>query len=137
MFSQGGLHIGPTTGNIQQDPSVLIGEGALSIAQVNQLQGRIDSKASLAQLNTGLAGKEPTIAEGFLAPSRVANLVRDLASKASTQQLVDAVDTLNAAIAMRQAQLTTESAPAVDTITARVRFGDAFRFLTPTRRLRC
>ena len=56
MFSQGGLHIGPTTGNIQQDPSVLIGQGALSIAQVNQLQGQIDSKASLAQLNTGLAG---------------------------------------------------------------------------------
>ena len=41
---------------------------------------------------------------------------------------MDAVDTLNAAIATRQAQLTTESALAVDTITARIYFGDAFRF---------
>ena len=107
---------------------MLIGEGALSIAQVNQLQGQIDSKASLAQLTTALAGKEPAITEGALAQSKVTNLVADLAGKASTQQLVDAVDTLNATVATRQAQLTTESALAVDTITARVYFGDAFRF---------
>ena len=81
MFSQGGLHIGPTTGNIQQDPSVFIAEGALSIAQVNQLQGQIDSKASLAQLTTGLAEKQPTITEGALAQSKVTNLVADLAGR--------------------------------------------------------
>ena len=84
----GGLTQGPTTGNISaNDPSALIGEGALSIAQVNQLRDEINAKADVAQLTSGLAGKEDTIAEGGLAQSKVAGLVTDLAAKASAAEL--------------------------------------------------
>ena len=95
----------PQTGNIQQDPVALIGEGALSIAQVNQLQSQIDSKASLAQLTSGLAQKEPTIAEGSLAQSKVANLTTDLAGKASAGELATVTANLTNAIVTSQTTL--------------------------------
>ena len=44
----GGLIQGPTAGNIStNDPSALIGEGALSIAQVNQLRAELNQKHPL------------------------------------------------------------------------------------------
>ena len=54
MFAEtsthGGLIEGPTTGSLgANDPSGLIGEGALVIAQVNQLQSQIDAKAGQTQ----------------------------------------------------------------------------------------
>ena len=61
MFSQGGLHIGPTTGNVQSDPAALIGESALSIAHVNQLRNEIDAKASTNSLSSGLATKQDVL----------------------------------------------------------------------------
>ena len=75
------------------DPSGLIGEGALAIAQVNQLQSRINSKADAAETTAALAGKEPTIAENGLSQSRAQNLTSALLGKVSTQQLTDAIAT--------------------------------------------
>ncbi len=43
---------------------------------------------SIANLNTGLAGKQPTIAEGSLSQSKVTNLVADLGAKALQADLV-------------------------------------------------
>ena len=70
--THGGPIEGPTTGYLgANDPSPLIGVGALAIAQVNQLQSQIDAKADAAQTTAALAGKEPTIAEGSLSQSKV------------------------------------------------------------------
>ena len=83
---------GPKTGYLgANDPSALIGEGALAIAQVSQLQGQLDAKASLAQLTDAIATREPTIIE--LPQSKVTSLVSDLAARATTQQLADAIAT--------------------------------------------
>ena len=68
--THGGLVEGPTTGYLgANDPSGLIGVGALAIAQVNQLQSQIDAKADAATTTAALATKEPTIAEGSLSQS--------------------------------------------------------------------
>ncbi len=56
--THGGLVEGPTTGYLgANDPSGLIGEGALVIAQVAQLQSQINSKADAAQTTAALATK--------------------------------------------------------------------------------
>ncbi len=56
--THGGLVEGPTTGYLgANDPSGLIGEGALVIAQVAQLQTQINSKADLSQTTAALATK--------------------------------------------------------------------------------
>ena len=90
--THGGLFEGPTTGYPwASDPSALIGQSALAIAQVNQLRGEIDAKASLAQLADAIATREPTITE--LPQSKVTQLVSDLAARATTQQLADAIAT--------------------------------------------
>ena len=90
--TRGGLIEGPTTGYLgANDPSALIGVGALAIAQVSQLQSQIDSKADAAQTTAALATKEPTIAEGSLSQSKVQNLASTLSGKASTQQLTEAI----------------------------------------------
>ena len=92
--THGGLVEGPTTGYLgANDPSRLIGVGALAIAQVNQLQGQIDAKADAAQTTAALAGKEATIGEGSLSQSKVSGLSAALLGKASTQQLTDAIAT--------------------------------------------
>ena len=56
-------------------------------AQRIQVDTRIE--ADLLDLTNGLAGKEPVIAEGGLAQSKVTNLVSDLAGKASTAALTN------------------------------------------------
>ena len=105
-----------------------------------------------------LAGKQPNIGEGSLAQSKVQNLTSDLAAKASTQQLTDAIATrepviqdgsltiartsnlqqalderaktadVNLALATRQPLLTQESGIAVDAISSRLFLGDVFIF---------
>ena len=67
-------------------------------AQRIQVDTRIE--ADLLDLTNGLAGKEPVIAEGSLAQSKVANLVTDLATK---QNVIDAssdviVDTISSRV---------------------------------------
>ena len=104
MFAEtsthGGLIEGPTTGYLgANDPSGLIGEGALVIAQVNQLQSQIDSKADAAQTTAALATKEPNIAEGSLAQSKVTNLVASLGAKALQADLVSGLAGKQALIA--------------------------------------
>ena len=98
--------------------------GALAISQVNQLQSQIDAKASVTQLTSGLAGKEPTIVE--LPQSKVAGLIADLAARATTASLTSGLagkvssQQLADAIAGRQASLTPQSNLVVDTVSSRL-----------------
>ena len=79
MLQTGGLVQGPTTGAISSDPVQYIDDGALAIAQVAQLQAQ-------------LAQKHPLLGQGDLPQDRVANLVTDLAGKASNAALASWVN---------------------------------------------
>ena len=90
--------------------------------------------------------KQPTIAEGRLAQSKIQNLTGDLAAKASSQQLADGlaqkhplitatatlpqalVTDLTSALAARQPLLNDSSHLVVDTVSSRLYLGDVFRF---------
>ena len=74
MLQTGGLVQGPTTGAISSDPVQYIGDGALAIAQVAQLQAQ-------------LAQKHPLLGQGDLPQDRVANLVNDLGARALSSEV--------------------------------------------------
>ena len=87
---------GPTTGYLgANDPSALIGEGAVAIAQVSQLQGQIDAKASLTQTTAALATKADAAqtAAALATKADAAQTTAALATKADAAQTTAALAT--------------------------------------------
>ena len=122
MFAEtsthGGLIEGPTTGGYlgANDPSALIGEGALAIAQVNQLQGQIDSKATAAATTTALATKADAAATTTALATKAdsAQTTTALATKADSAQTTAALAT-KADAAQTTAALATKADAAATT----------------------
>ena len=117
MFQQSGLQIGPTIGNIDSNPAILIPDNGLAIAQVAQLQASLSQKHPLlgpgdlpqdhveglvndlsaralsSSVNTQLAAKQDVIQENGLAQSKVNNLVAVLSQKVSSADLSNGLAT--------------------------------------------
>ena len=85
----GELFPSPAKGQ-QDNPGLTDEQGAKAQALVNAALGGYYTRG---ETNNLLAGKEPSIAEGGLAQSKIQNLTSDLAAKASSQQLADAIAT--------------------------------------------
>ena len=89
----------PAKGAGQLFPSPAKGhvDPGLSGAQSSDAQALVDAALSgyylRKDVNDVLVTKDPTIAEGSLAQSKVQNLTTDLAVRATTQQLADAIAT--------------------------------------------
>ena len=142
----------PAGGSGELFPSPAKGhtDQGLSGEQSSDAQTLIDSALSgyypRGTVDNLLAGKQPTIAEGSLAQSKIKNLTGDLAAKASTQQLADGlaakhplitatatlpqnlVTDFTSALAARQPLLNDSSHLVVDTVSSRLYLGDVFRF---------
>ena len=113
------LQPSPAGGSGELFPSPAKGDydnPGLSSAQGADAQALVDAALggyyTRGETNDLLAGKEPAITEGSLAQTLVRNLTSDLAARATTQQLNDA-------LAGKHPLLTSESALAVDTLSAR------------------
>ncbi len=91
----GELFPSPAKGH-QDNPGLTDEQGAEAQALVNAALGGYYTRGETASL---LAGKEPSIAEGSLAQSKIQSLTSDLAAKASSQQLADAIATREPIIA--------------------------------------
>ena len=79
--------------NLVADLASKVSNGTFSEANQQRIKANALLEESILNLNNGLAGKQPLIADGGLAQSKVLNLTSDLATKASAQQLTDAVAT--------------------------------------------
>ncbi len=120
----------------------------------------LGARALQADLVSGLAGKEPTTAEGSLNQSKVTNLVADLRAKALQADLVSGLagkeptiaegglsqikgtnlvadlgakastQQLANGLAQKHPLLNTSSNLVVDTLSSRLYLGDVFRFWT-------
>ncbi len=79
--SAGGLVAGPTTGAINANPAAYIPNSGLAITQINELRGE-------------LAQKHRLLTESATLPQAlVTGLPSDLATRATAQQLADAIAT--------------------------------------------
>ena len=75
--------------NLVADLASKVSNGTFSEANQQRINADALLEQSIANLNTGLALKQPLIADAGLAQSKVLNLTSDLAAKASSQQLAD------------------------------------------------
>ena len=91
----GELFPSPAKGH-QDNPGLSDEQDAEAQALVNAALGGYYTRVEVASL---LAGKEPSIAEGGLAQSKIQSLASDLAARPSSQQLADAIATREPIIA--------------------------------------